>query len=265
MRETAAAAPRWSDSPGPGLRQAELCDGVQVLLTGRPGGHSAGHFSSRNLSYSVGDDPAAVSANRASLLNAIGEGPGQLAFMRQVHGTDVAFATASPGVVGPEAAESPEVDAIITESPEVALAVVVADCAPVLLADPSARLVGAAHSGRAGMAAGVVPALVAAMELAGADPARMHALIGPMICGGCYEVPAQMRDEVAALVPDSACRTRKGTPGIDIRAGVRAQLVSSGVSRITDDSRCTAETDDLYSYRRDGTTGRFAGLIWLTG
>jgi polyphenol oxidase len=258
MRETSARVPRWSDSPGRGLRQAELCDGVQVLITGRPGGHSTGQFAALNLSYSVGDEQTAVGANRASLLRAIGDGPSQLAFMRQVHGIDVAFATANDG------AESPEVDAIFTDSPQVALAVVVADCAPVLLADPAARLVGAAHSGRVGMAAGVVPELVAAMVRAGADPGRMHALIGPMICGGCYEVPAEMRDEVAGLVPGSACTTRKGTPGVDIRAGVRAQLLRAGVTAIADDSRCTTESDELYSYRRDGTTGRFAGLIWLT-
>jgi len=133
----------------------------------------------------------------------------------------------------------------------------------VLLADPAAGLVGAAHAGRQGMAAGVVPELVDAMVQAGADPRRMRALIGPMICGGCYEVPAQMRDDVAALVPGSACSTRMGTPGIDIRAGVRAQLTGAGITGVADDDRCTAESDDLYSYRRDGSTGRFAGVIWL--
>jgi polyphenol oxidase len=239
------------------MRPAELCDGVQVLVTARPGGSSSGQYAALNLSYTVGDDPAAVSANRASLLRAVGDRPRELAWMRQVHGARVAYATS--GNDGQE----PEADAIFTDSPAVALAVVVADCAPVLLADPAAGLVGAAHAGRQGMAAGVVPALVTAMVQAGAEPRRMHALVGPMICGGCYEVPAQMRDEVAAVVPGSACSTRKGTPGIDIRAGLRAQLTSAGIAEVTDDDRCTAESDDLYSYRRDGSTGRFAGLIWL--
>lgn len=153
---------------------------------------------------------------------------------------------------------------MFTQSPALALAVNVADCAPVLLADPHARLVGAAHAGRPGMAAGVVPALVAAMTDAGAEPARMHALVGPSICGRCYEVPARMRDEVAAVVPGSACRTRKGTPGIDLRAGLHAQLARTGITAIADDLRCTAESGELYSYRRDGDTGRFAGVIWLT-
>jgi polyphenol oxidase len=146
----------------------------------------------------------------------------------------------------------------------VALGALAADCAPVLVADPVARLVGAAHAGRPGMAAGVVPALVTAMAQAGGRPERMHAIVGPSICGGCYEVPGPMRDEVAAAVPESACVTRKGTPGIDLRAGLHAQLAALGIGQVSDDGRCTAETDELFSYRRDGATGRFAGLIWLT-
>jgi len=92
----------------------------------------------------------------------------------------------------------------------------------------------------------------------------MHAIIGPSICGLCYEVPAAMRDEVAAAVPGSACVTRKGTPGIDLRAGLHAQLAALGIGDISDDPRCTAESSELFSYRRDGLTGRFAGLIWRT-
>ena len=102
----------------------------------------------------------------------------------------------------------------------------VADCAPVLLADPEARIVGVAHAGREGMAAGVVTELLSAMSAAGADPARMHAVIGPHICGGCYEVPAELRDRIAGKVPESGCVTRKGTAGVDVGAGVEAQLAS---------------------------------------
>jgi len=239
------------------MRAAELCDGVRTLFTARPGGTSSGRFASLNLSHSVGDDPAAVEANRQIVLGALGDGPSALAWMRQVHGADVAYASAPPG-------QSQEADAMFARSPALALAVQVADCAPVLLADPHARLVGAAHAGRPGMAEGVVPALVEAMIDAGAEPARMHALVGPSICGRCYEVPAWMRDEVAATVPGSACVTRKGTPGIDLRAGLHAQLAGAGISAIADDLRCTAESGELYSYRRDRETGRFAALIWLT-
>jgi copper oxidase (laccase) domain-containing protein len=98
----------------------------------------------------------------------------------------------------------------------------------------------------------------------------MHAMVGPSICGACYEVPAQLREEIAAEAPASWCLTRKGTPGLDLRAGLRAQLSALGVGAgggpgaVIDDARCTAESAELYSYRRDGKTGRFAGVIWLT-
>ncbi|MGI5168860.1 laccase domain-containing protein [Spirillospora sp. CA-253888] len=99
----------------------------------------------------------------------------------------------------------------------------------------------------------------------GADPARIRAAIGPAACGGCYEVPAAMRDEVAAAVPGSRATTRRGTPGLDIRAGIAGQLADAGVTAVTVDPRCTLETPDLFSYRRDGRTGRFAGFVWLDG
>jgi YfiH family protein len=241
------------------LRRTEFCPGVRGLFTTRSGGVSSAPFGALNLSGSVGDEPAAVEANRALLLGVIDDEAGRLAWMRQVHGAAVARVT------GPEPAESPEADAMFTGSSGVALAVLVADCAPVLLADPAAKLIGAAHAGRPGLAAGVLPALIAAMTAAGADPGRMHALIGPLICGGCYEVPEWMREQVAAAAPGSACVTRKGTPGVDVRAGLHQQLASAGVSLIADDRRCTAESAELYSYRRDGTTGRFAGVVWLSG
>lgn len=241
------------------------------MFTRRDGGFGAGRFGSLNLSDGVGDDRAVVAANRNLVLRALGPGPRSLGLMRQVHGRDVSYLR-DPPPAGPdqEAAEQdaaerggPEADAVYTDSPAIALGALGADCPPVLIADPVAGLVGAAHAGRPGMAAGVVPALVAAMTAAGAQPARMHAVVGPAICGLCYEVPAAMRDQVGALVPGSACTTRAGTPGIDLRAGLRGQLARLGVGCVTDDARCTAESAELYSYRRDGTTGRFAGLIWL--
>jgi YfiH family protein len=238
-----------------------LCDGVLGLFTGRAGGVSPDPFGALNLSYSVGDDPVAVTRNRGLVLQAIAPGPDRLAWMRQVHGAAVARAAADSAELTGE--EESQADAHFTDSAAVAVGALAADCAPVLIADPLAGLVGAAHAGRAGMAAGVVPALVLAMCQAGADPARMHAVIGPAICGQCYEVPAELRDQVAAAVPEAACYTRKGTPGIDLRAGVQAQLASLGVGAIGGDDRCTAESADLFSYRRDGRTGRFAGLIWL--
>lgn len=259
-------------SQAPGLladsvRRVELCVGVAALFTSRHGGDSSDPYGELNLSLLVGEDAGVVRANRSRVLEAacaIAPRPAGLAAMRQVHGAEVAYATAKSGGAEPEA------DAIFTDSPGVALVVLVADCVPVLLADPVARLVGAAHAGRPGLAAGVVPALVAAMEKSGAEPARMHAMVGPSICGACYEVPEQLRAEIAAAVPAAWCMTRKGTPGLDLRAGLRAQLAAAGVGadsgsgRVIDDARCTAESPELYSYRRDGKTGRFAGVIWLT-
>jgi polyphenol oxidase len=241
-----------------GLRMppAELGAGVRYLITDRAGGVSSGPFQSMNLGQASGDEPSAVAANRE--LVALGCGVPGVAWMRQVHGAVVRYADAGwPG------REPQACDAVYTDVPGLALGVLVADCVPVLIADPSARLAGAAHAGREGMVAGVVPQLVAAMTSAGGSPDRMRAVIGPAICGACYEVPEQMRDKVAAVVPQASCQTSAGTPGLDIAAGVRAQLTAAGVGRIGRDGRCTRESAELYSYRRDGTTGRFAGLVWL--
>ena len=259
----------WLSEPGstlPGLsRPLSLCEGVSVLFTDRAGGVSSGPFGTLNLSDGVGDDPSAVASNRSRVLRAIAPGPHRLAWMHQVHGADVVYVSgsAAPPAGGLPGDASPRADAAYTDSPGVALGVLAADCAPVLVADPVARIAGAAHAGRHGMAAGVVPALIAAMAAAGAEVGHMHAIVGPSICGRCYEVPASMRAEIAAAVPGSACTTRAGTPGIDVRAGLRGQLAGLGVARVADDLRCTAESAELFSYRRDGTTGRFAGLIWL--
>jgi YfiH family protein len=232
-----------------------LGDGVGAGFTGRTGGVSGPPYDSLNLGGAVGDDPAAVLDNRRRAAAALGADPERIVFMRQVHGAEVAFAD-STDLPGP-------VDAVVTTVPGLALAVLVADCAPVLVADAAAGIVGAAHSGRPGTAAGVVPALVKAMCERGADPARMAAAIGPAACGRCYEVPASMRDEVAATVPAAYATTSKGTPGLDIRAGVAEQLASAGVPRVTADARCTIEDPGLFSYRREGRTGRFAGFVWL--
>jgi purine-nucleoside/S-methyl-5'-thioadenosine phosphorylase / adenosine deaminase len=253
-------------------RPAELAPGVLFLFTGRGGGVSVAPYDTLNLGGAVGDDPAAVAENRRRLARACGLADGRVAWMRQVHGVAVRYADSGSGefrAVGQaavaDAAEQPlpEADASLTDVPGLGLGVLVADCVPVLLADPEARIVGAAHAGREGMAAGVVTELLSAMSAAGADPARMHAVIGPHICGGCYEVPAEMRARIAEKVPESGCVTRKGTPGVDVGAGVGAQLARAGVATVASDPRCTAETASLYSYRGDGRTGRLAGLVWL--
>jgi YfiH family protein len=226
-----------------------------MAFTDRHGGVSAPPYGSRNLGGAVGDDPAAVARNRAK--TAAEFGLEQVVFMRQVHGTDVAY------VSGPLGDDPPALDAVFTDRPALGLAVLVADCAPVLVADPVAALVGGAHSGRPGTQAGVVPALVEAMAARGAEPSRMVALIGPSACGLCYEVPTALREEVAAAVPEARSTTRSGTPAGDIRAGISAQLRRAGVLDVRHDDRCTIESPDLFSYRREQRTGRLGGYIWL--
>jgi len=125
--------------------------------------------------------------------------------------------------------------------------------------------VGAAHAGRPGLVAGVVPAVAEAMAGLGAEPSRLVAYIGPTVCGRCYEVPEAMRDDVAAVVPEAGSTTSWGTPAVDVTAGVRAQLAGLGVTKIVPSGVCTLESADHFSYRRDRTTGRLAGYVWLDG
>ncbi|XVQ16059.1 peptidoglycan editing factor PgeF [Spirillospora sp. CA-255316] len=247
------------------IRRVALAEGVGAAFTGRAGGVSEAPYDSLNLGGAVGDDPAAVRANRERAETALGIAPGRTVWMRQVHGADVRVVTGPDATDDAGTQDAPAVDAMVTAVPGLALAVLVADCAPVLLADPVAGVVGAAHSGRPGTALGVVPALVARMLELGAEPARISAAIGPAACGECYEVPAAMRDEVAAVVPAARATTRAGTPGLDIRAGIVEQLAGCGVTAVQVDPRCTIETPKLFSYRREGRTGRFAGYVWLDG
>jgi polyphenol oxidase len=230
---------------------------VRRVVSTRAGGRSHGPYSSFNLSTGVGDDPVAVRANRDRLSRELGV---PVVFLEQIHGTTVATVDAVPAPGDPDI---PATDAVVTALPGVGVAVLAADCPPVLLSDPRAGVVGAAHAGRVGAAAGVLPATVAAMEKLGARVDAIEVLLGPAICGGCYEVPAAMRAEVDRRLPGSAVRTRKGTPGLDLRAGLYHQLTELGVARIGGDPRCTFETRDLYSHRREPGTGRLAAITWL--
>jgi YfiH family protein len=233
---------------------------LRYAFTDRRGGVSLPPYDSLNLGDHVGDDPQAVRTNRALAAREFGVAPEQVVYMKQVHGTDVAVAREP----WPDEA-APSVDALVTDRPGLVLAVLVADCTPVLLADAVAGVVGAVHAGRAGMAAGVVDSAIAAMCELGAQPSRMQAFTGPGVCGPCYEVPEALRAEVAAKEPASWSATRQGTPAIDVPAGVSAQLRRAGVkeSRTHAADGCTMEHPQYFSYRRDGRTGRFAGFIWF--
>jgi YfiH family protein len=230
---------------------------VRRVVTTRAGGASRPPYDTFNLGDHVGDDEGNVHANRKRLAAELGLAEDKLAWMEQVHGR-----TATT-VDGSETQAAEATDALVTATPGVALVVLVADCVPILLADAEAGVVSAVHAGRVGTRVGVVPAAVEAMRAAGAEPQRIEALLGPAICGDCYEVPAEMAADVEKHVPGSACKTRKGTPGLDLRAGLWRQLAGLGVGKIGVDPRCTNEDKTLFSYRRDGTTGRIAGITWI--
>ncbi|MEH0579877.1 MULTISPECIES: peptidoglycan editing factor PgeF [Streptomyces] len=240
------------------IGQRESVSGAHFAFTDRWGGVSAAPYAELNLGGAVGDDAEAVRANRELAAKTLGLDPGLVVWMNQVHGSEVAE------VDGPwNVRNVPQVDGLVTVGRGVALAVLTADCVPVLLADPVAEVVGAAHAGRPGMVAGIVPETVRAMVRLGADPARIVARTGPAVCGRCYEVPEAMRAEVAAVEPAAHAETSWGTPAVDVAAGVHAQLDRLAVHDRERSPVCTRESEDHFSYRRDRTTGRLAGYVWL--
>lgn len=240
------------------IGQFDTVSGAHFAFTDRWGGVSAVPYEELNLGGAVGDDPDAVRTNRELAAKSLGLDPALVVWMNQVHGADVAVVEGPWGV-----SDIPSVDAVVTARRGLALAVLTADCTPVLLADPVAGIAGAAHAGRPGMVAGVVPAAVAAMVELGADPARIVARTGPAVCGRCYEVPADMRADVAAVEPAAYAETSWGTPAVDVTAGAHAQLDRLGVRDREQSPVCTRESDDHFSYRRDRTTGRLASYVWL--
>jgi YfiH family protein len=225
-------------------------DTVDLAFTDRYGGVSVAPFDSLNLAIEGEDAEAARAENLRLLLEDFAPGA-LLADLHQVHGCDV---------VGAEGrVDRARADGLVTDRSDVVLMVRAADCVPVLLADPATGVVGAAHCGRPGLAAGVVSATVRRMRELGAG--EITAWLGPHVCGACYEVPASMRDQVGAVEPASVATTSWGTPALDLGAGVRAQLERADVE-VVDVARCTRESPDLYSYRRDGAhAGRLAGVI----
>jgi YfiH family protein len=233
---------------------------VRFAFSDRHGGVSAAPYGSLNLGDHVGDDPASVRRNRELAARGLGLEPDRVLYLTQVHGAEVVHSR-GPWPQG----RRPEADASVTDEPGLGLAILVADCTPVLLADPEAGIVATAHAGRPGMAAGVVPATVERMVSLGASPARIIAYTGPAVCGACYEVPDAMRADVAARVPESYATTRQGTPAVDVPGGVWAQLRAAGVAEANGHRSplCAMESKDHYSYRREGATGRFAGFVWL--
>jgi YfiH family protein len=230
---------------------------IRRVVTTRAGGRSKAPYESFNLGGHVGDDPASVAANRHRLATELGLPPDHVIWMEQVHGRTATI------VDSPRTEPVEATDAVISTRPGLAVAVLVADCVPILLSDPDAGVVAAVHAGRVGARVGVLPAALKAMREAGAILERTEVLLGPSVCGECYEVPAAMQADVGKHLPGSASKTRKGTPGLDLRAGLWQQLAAAGVGKVGVDPRCTVEDKTLFSHRRDGTTGRLAAITWL--
>jgi YfiH family protein len=229
---------------------------IRRVTTTRAGGVSAPPFDTFNLGDHVGDDPAAVAANRSRLAAAIGL-PDRVVWMNQVHGDRVEV------VDEPRDAAFDDTDALVTATPRLALAVVTADCVPLLMADARAGVAAAVHAGRVGAQRGVVTRAVEAMLRLGARVGDISVLLGPAVSGRNYEVPAAMADEVEATLPGSRTTTSAGTPGLDLRAGIACQLRDLGVTSIDADPRCTVADRALFSHRRGAPTGRLASLVWM--
>ena len=240
--------------------------GVGALMTTRRGGHSVGRYASMNVGIAVGDDAAAVAANRALLAEATGARP---VYVRQVHGTRVIR-------IGREDArdDAPlhEADACVTTEPGVACVVQAADCLPVLVAAPGGRAVGAAHAGWRGLAGGVVEALVAVVcEAAGCAPRELDAWLGACIGPGAFEVGADVLAAFGVRPTDSqTCSGRRFDPHApgkwlaDLPALARDRLADAGVDRVGGRGWCTVtDPSRFFSFRRDGITGRMAAAVWI--
>ncbi|WP_370011952.1 peptidoglycan editing factor PgeF [Nocardia cyriacigeorgica] len=230
---------------------------VRRVVTTRAGGYSAAPYDSFNLGDHVGDDPQAVRRNRDRLAETIGLPPQRLVWMEQIHSRNVEI------VDGPRSEPVPATDALVTTVPGLALVVVTADCVPILLSDDEAGVIAAVHAGRIGARIGIVPRVLDAMVSVGARIDRIGAFLGPAASGRQYEVPAEMRADVERHLPGSATTTERGTPGLDLRAGLRRQLTTAGVGAVAVDPRCTIEDTTLFSHRRGAPTGRLGGVIWM--
>ena len=237
-------SPRW---PAP--------ERVRAVSTTRHGGTSRPPYDTLNLAEHVGDEAVAVAANREQLRQAL-QLPAMPAWLQQVHGVQVVNAA---GVTAPVAA-----DAAYALEPGVVVAVLTADCLPVLLCDRGGRAVAAAHAGWRGLARGVIEQTIAAMPAPGAE---LMAWLGPAISANAYVVGEEVRDTFLSHEPAAVTAFRPAADGgwhADLYLLARQRLQSQGVTEVHGGGFCTWEDPvRFYSYRRDGVTGRMASLIWL--
>ncbi|WP_059413081.1 peptidoglycan editing factor PgeF [Cupriavidus basilensis] len=253
------------DWPAP-ARVRALSTTRQGGVSGAPYGLADGSRGGLNLGTHVGDDPAAVAANRARLAARLPSAP---AWLEQVHGCAVATAdqSASGGAV-------PQADASIATAPGRVCAVMTADCLPVLLCDRAGTVVGAAHAGWRGLCAGVIEAALARMGAQAGPQPQWLAWLGPAIGPTAFEVGAEVRQAFLdaarpAEIAQVGAAFRPGAPGkyfADIYALARTRLARAGCLDVHGGDACTVtDAQRFYSYRRDGVTGRMASLAWLEG
>ena len=239
--------------------------GVGALMTTRAGGVSAGPYASMNVGVAVGDDPAAVAANRARLAETLGAAP---VYLRQVHGARVVRISAADAVAG---APLHDADAAVTSEAGVACVVQAADCLPVLLAARNGRAVGAAHAGWRGLAAGVAGAAVEAVcAAAQCRSGEVDAWLGACIGPDAFEVgPDVVRAFGVEPGRQDPAQRRFAAKGgakwlADLPALTRDRLRAAGVERVTGGDWCTVgDASRFFSFRRDGVTGRMAAAVWI--
>ncbi|WP_418906945.1 polyphenol oxidase family protein [Glutamicibacter endophyticus] len=214
-----------------------------------------------NLALHVNDDPSLVEANRTMLEERIGVSRFSLAFMNQVHSADVVQVEPGQRTSWSDPA-APTCDGLLSFGAATPLAVMVADCLPVLFVARHAEgqlATAAVHAGRRGLLDGILGVTVERLHQWGAE--EIEAVIGPAICGSCYEVPEHMQLESESLMPGISSQTRWGSAGLDLPGTARRYLESLDVS-VRSHQPCTLEDERFYSYRRDSACGRLAGVVW---
>lgn len=220
----------------------------------RQGGVSEGRYSSLNCGLGSGDAREAVHENRKRAADALGEPVERLVTLFQIHSREV-IAVEEPW----PATERPRADALVTARPGVVLGVLTADCAPVLFADPQARVVGAAHAGWKGALGGVAEATLDAMERLGAERRRIRAAVGPAIGARSYEVGPEFPVAFLAQDPANAAFFAKGEGDrqlFDLKAYVAHRLRLAGVGSVAvDEADTLADEQSFFSYRRTTKLG----------
>lgn len=227
---------------------------VRGFFTTRDGGVSEAPFATLNVAGHVGDEPARVALNRAQVER---EAAAPVAFLVAEHGARVHF-------VNDAHAPVPPADVLVTDVAGIALAAIGADCVPLLVHDSATGAVAAAHIGRQGLWAGTVDSAVAALldiRPSSASRKLIVASVGPAICGKCYEVPLALRAQVTERHPSAMSSTRWGTPALDLPRAIETRLAQLEIGAVVRQRFCTYEDTNFFSHRREGTTGRQAGVI----